>query len=160
MKRLCTRSTCSANTFCRILRKGRFFRDFRNRSGWKFERGCVWVADCCVLGGIIELINGLPVTSRDKMSVGIDRDLDGMVPELLFHLGEGFALLNEQAREGMAQIVNTDAPQPTTGQHGIEDILPYCCLNQQFSFLVIKYPFWHMLPSSLPCLLFARLKEG
>src|SRR6266849_868977 len=70
-------------------------------------RGCGWVAD----GSVVETVNRLPVRSGDQVAVHIDGDLDGGVTKLLFDVGRAFALLEKEAGVGVAEVVETHAPE-------------------------------------------------
>ena len=49
----------------------------------------------------VETVNRRPIGPWDEVPVDIHRHLDRAVAELLLHLGERFALLNEQTRVGV-----------------------------------------------------------
>src|SRR5713226_5865310 len=82
-----------------------------------------------------------------------------MVAKLLFHIGEGFLLLNEQTGIGMPQVMDTDMPQPAPVEHWIEDTGAHRRLVSQLSPLITEHPLRHLFPSSPPRLFFAGLKE-
>jgi len=52
------------------------------------------------------------VCAGDQVPVGIHGDLDGMMPHLVLHVGEGFPVPDEPGREGMPQVVEADRPKP------------------------------------------------
>src|SRR6266581_8997741 len=52
---------------------------------------CAWVAERCA----VESIHGTPVATRHQVPVNIRRDLNRRVAQLLFHVREGFPLLNQ-----------------------------------------------------------------
>ena len=45
------------------------------------------------------------------MPVGVDCDLNRAVSHLLFYVGKGRSPLNQQASEGMAQVVESKSPE-------------------------------------------------
>jgi hypothetical protein len=72
--------------------------------------GCGWVADGC-FRRVIEAIHCLSVRARHEVPVGVYGELNGCVPELVTDMGERLLILDEQARVGMAEIVEADAPK-------------------------------------------------
>lgn len=48
------------------------------------------------LGHIVQTVDGLLVASRYQVAVDVDGYLDRVVPHLFLHVGERFALLEEQ----------------------------------------------------------------
>ena len=60
-------------------------------------------------GGGGQLVHGRPIRSRHQMPVHIYRHLDRTVPELVFHVGQRFPVLDQQRRERMSKVVKTDS---------------------------------------------------
>jgi len=54
--------------------------------------GCVWLRRV-----VIEPIDGRAICPRDQVPIRVDRDLNARVPELLFHVDDGLALLKSRA---------------------------------------------------------------
>jgi hypothetical protein len=69
--------------------------------------GCVWIADGRVFEPIEPIYSRL-VSSRRQMPVCIHGDPNTMVTKLLFNVGQGFPVLNEETGVGMAEIMETD----------------------------------------------------
>ncbi len=44
------------------------------------------------------------------MPIGINRDLDRAMTRLLFDIGQGFSLGNQEATKGVAKVMDTNAP--------------------------------------------------
>src|SRR5215831_19032902 len=72
-----------------------------------FFPGCAWVAS----GRIVEPIDSLSVGSWNEVAIDVYGDLDGGVPHLLLHVRRALALLEQQAGERVAQVVEADATQ-------------------------------------------------
>jgi hypothetical protein len=53
-------------------------------------------------------IDRLPVCPGDQVSVGVHGDLDGVVPHLILHIGQGFPVCDEPGCEGVPQVVDAD----------------------------------------------------
>ena len=59
---------------------------------WFWLRGgCVWLRR-----SIVEAIDGGAIGTGDQVSVRVDGDLNAAVSELLFHVDDGLALLQQQ----------------------------------------------------------------
>src|SRR6266851_5316885 len=70
--------------------------------------GCGWVADGSVRS-VVQPVHGLPVRTRHEMPIGVYRELDRGVSELVPHIGKDLAVLDKQVRESVAQVVEADA---------------------------------------------------
>jgi hypothetical protein len=42
------------------------------------------------------------------MAIGVNRNLDGVMPHLSFHIRQGLAMLDEKTGIGMSQVVQTN----------------------------------------------------
>src|SRR5712692_5066974 len=101
--------------------------------------GCVWVADGCIFQPV-QLIHRLPITAWHQMPVGIDGDPDTVVSQLVFHVGQGFPILDQQTGEGMPQVVNAQPPQPCLCQQLRPDPPPEVMVVHQLLLAVGKDP--------------------
>ena len=57
---------------------------------------------------IVQLVDGRSIRPRNQMPVRVDGDLDRRVPELLLHVDDRFALLQQQRRERVPQVVDAN----------------------------------------------------
>src|SRR5882724_3452542 len=93
------------------------------------------------------------------MAVGIDGDLNTMVPHLFLDVGQGFAVLDEQAGEGVAQVVNSYIPQSRLCQELMPDAIVEIRLVEGPSFLIRKHPLRHFTPALSQRLLLPFYKQ-
>jgi len=56
---------------------------------------------------VVEAIDGLPIGAAHQMAIGVNRDLDRMMAELIFHVGEAFAVLDEERCVGVAKVMDS-----------------------------------------------------
>ena len=56
---------------------------------------------------VVEAIDSLSVGAADKMAICVNRDLDRMMAELIFHVGEAFAVLDEERCVGVAKVMDS-----------------------------------------------------
>ena len=57
---------------------------------------------------VVQSVYLCPIAPWYQVPVDVHRNLDGVVPHLLLHVGEGGSLLNEQASKGMPEIMETN----------------------------------------------------
>jgi hypothetical protein len=69
---------------------------------------------------VVQPINGRAVSTRHQVPVGVDRDLNARASHLVPRVGQGLALLNQQARKRVPEVVEPDVPQVGRGQDAIE----------------------------------------
>ena len=65
-----------------------------------FDAGCTWDADRCS----VQTIDGGAIAARHEVSVDIDGDLNRRVPELIAHIRETLAVLNQLGRKGVTPM--------------------------------------------------------
>ena len=70
---------------------------------------------------VVEGVNRLPVRAGDQVSVRVHGDLDGMVPELLLDVDQGFSVRDEPGGEGVSRQRLTP-PGPIIGLSRSADI--------------------------------------
>jgi hypothetical protein len=75
--------------------------------------GCIGVA----AGYVVQPVHRSAVRAGDEVSVGVYGYLDRRVPELLLNVLEALAVLQQQRRERVAQVLDVDVPQPRLLQH-------------------------------------------
>jgi hypothetical protein len=71
---------------------------------------------------VVETIHHLPIPSGNEMPVGVDRQLDRVVPELFLHVSETLALLNQERRERVAEIVYPAGAKPRATTDSLHDL--------------------------------------
>jgi len=67
--------------------------------------GCGWLRTCFR----VQTIDEVDISMWDQVDVFVSGDLNGAVSHLVAHVRERRASLNEQAAEGVAEIVKTEA---------------------------------------------------
>jgi hypothetical protein len=80
------------------------------------------------------------------VTVGVDGDLDAVVSHLLFDVGQRFAVLDEEAGEGVAEVVNSYIPEPCLCQELTPDTVVEVCLVQRLALLIGEHPLGHLPP--------------
>ena len=83
------------------------------------------------------------------MPVNVDCHLDAGVPELLLHISQWFAILNEQGSEGMPEIMKSDPPESCLFQAPDENPVLEVLHISGISFLIRKHPLRNFILS--PC---------
>src|ERR1700687_3188475 len=84
-----------------------FPRNFRFASYCKVRGSCILLRSCFE----IQAIDPRDVRSRNKMPIRIHRHLDGTVAHLILHVGQRGAVPDEQAAEGVSQIMEAESTQ-------------------------------------------------
>src|SRR5262245_16658619 len=101
--------------------------------------GCVWVADGFVFQPI-QPVHRCLIPAWHEMPVGVHGDLDATVPHLLFDVGQRLAVLDQEAGEGMPQVVHADIPQARFCQELAPDTHVKVCLVAGLALLVGEDP--------------------
>ena len=65
------------------------------------------------------------------MSVDIHGDLNTVMAELIPDIGQALPLLNQERGGGMAEVMDTDMPQPGLGQAPVKDPRPEILLVEE-----------------------------
>jgi len=59
----------------------------------------------------IQAVNPVDVRPWNEMPVGIDRDLNLAMPHLLLHVSERGAFLNQEAPEGVSEVMESETSE-------------------------------------------------
>lgn len=60
--------------------------------------GCAGVADCRAVR-VVQTVDRLAIGPGDQVAVGVDRERDAVVAELVTDVGQGLALLDQERAE-------------------------------------------------------------
>ncbi len=78
------------------------------------------VADGCLFEPI-QPVYCLSIPAGYEVSVGVHRHLNRTVPHLLFYVGQGLAVLDQQGRKRMPQVMDPDMPHLRFPQEWLPD---------------------------------------
>lgn len=83
-------------------------------------RGCVWVARWLR----VQAVNRCAIRPWNEMAIDVNGHLDARVSELLLHIGERLALLNQETREGVPKVMDANAPELRFLEEPVEHAVP------------------------------------
>ena len=121
--------------------------------------GCGGVADgCCHRRNdhVIQAIDRSFIPARNQVSVDVYGDLNGVMSHLFLDVGEGFALLNEEACECMAKVMETNVTQACFLEGRVEHAVSEVIAMKPRSCFGHEHPQRNLSPTLLECFSFVR----
>ena len=64
-----------------------------------------------VMYRLVQAVNGPSIPSWNQMAVEIDRHLNGGMPHLFFHVNGALAVLKQEGRKRMSEVMETNPSQ-------------------------------------------------